>query len=74
MSKEVISIKIRKGLKEEVKRLGIDIGRVVEEALEEEICRAKMEGFRMLLDKGMKAIDLSIEEWVNVVRESRLDR
>lgn len=73
MSTVVLSVRIRRELKEEVERLGIDVRSVVERALEEEIRRVKISRFKRLLDEAMKAMDVSIKEWVETVREVRAE-
>jgi len=73
-STAVLSVRIRRKLKEEAERLGIDIKSVVEKALEEEIKRVKLEGFRKLLEEGLKNMGVSVDEWVKAVKESRLER
>lgn len=70
----VLSVRVRRELKEEAERLGIDLRRVVERALEEEIRRVRAERFKGVLERGLKAIDLTPEEWVKAVKESRRER
>ncbi|ADM27744.1 conserved hypothetical protein [Ignisphaera aggregans DSM 17230] len=74
MSTEVLSVRIRRELKEEAERLGIDVKSVVERALEAEIRRVRKQRFKALLDEGLKSIGLTAEEWVEAVRETRLER
>lgn len=74
MSAEVLSIRIRKGLKDEAQRLNINIKEVVERALEEEVKRVKEAMLRELLDKALNSINISVEEWVKAIRESREER
>ncbi|AEM39060.1 hypothetical protein Pyrfu_1198 [Pyrolobus fumarii 1A] len=68
----VLSVRIRRELKEEAEKLGIDIRSVVERALEEAIRREKI---RRLLSAAREAVrELSrveLEEWVAAVREAR---
>jgi post-segregation antitoxin (ccd killing protein) len=70
----VLSVRVRRELKEEAERLGINIREVVERALEEEIRRVKMERLKTVIGETLKAMDVSVEEWVEAVRESRLER
>jgi post-segregation antitoxin (ccd killing protein) len=70
----VLSVRVRRELKEEAERLGINIREVVERALEEEIRRVKMERLKMVIGETLKAMDVGVEEWVEAVRESRLER
>ena len=71
MSTAVLSVRIRRELKEEVERLGIDVRSVVEKALEEEVRRAKRERFRRLLEQALESMDVTVEECVQAVREAR---
>ncbi|RLG46825.1 MAG: DUF4145 domain-containing protein [Thermoproteota archaeon] len=71
---EVLSVRVRRGLKREAEELGIDIRRVVEEALRREILKARQERFRGVLERALKGMHLSEEEWVLAVRESRRER
>ena len=70
----VISVRVRRELKEEAERLGIDLRKVVERALSEEISRVKAEMFKHVLEEGLKALDVDSEEWVEAVKESRRER
>ena len=74
MSTTVISVRVRKELKEEAIKLGINLKEAVERALEEEIRRAKMERMRKLIDEALKSMDLNEEEWAKSVKETRLER
>lgn len=74
MSTVVLSVRIGRELKEEVERLGIDVRSVVERALREEVLKKRRERFRKILENALKDMDISVEEWVRVVRESRRGR
>ncbi len=74
MGSTVLSVRIRKELKEEAERLGIDIRAVIERALEEEIKRIRMEKLSKLIDEAMKSMNMSVDEWVRLVKESRMER
>lgn len=68
----VISVRVRRELKEKAKQLGIDIREVVERALEEEIRRREEEELARSLEELRKALSgISEEEWVKAIRESR---
>ncbi|BEP18344.1 type II toxin-antitoxin system CcdA family antitoxin [Pyrofollis japonicus] len=69
-----MSVRVSRRLKEEAERLGIDIRRVVEKALEEEVRRAKMERFRRLMKEALESMDVSEEEWVKTIRGIREER
>ncbi len=68
----VLSVRIRRELKEEAEKLGIDIRGVIEKALEEAIRRERI---RRLVSAAREAArELSrveLEEWVAAVREAR---
>jgi len=70
----VLSVRVRRELKEEAEELGIDIRGVVEKALREEVLKVKRERFKRLLEKALKSMDVSVEEWVEAVKESRRER
>jgi post-segregation antitoxin (ccd killing protein) len=70
----VLSVRVRRELKEEAERLGINIREVVERALEEEIRRVKMERLKTVIGEALKAMDVGVKEWVEAIRESRLER
>jgi len=74
MSTEVLSIRVRRGLKEEAEKLGIDIKAVMERALEEEIRRARRARFKAVIEEALESMDISLEEWIKTVRESRAER
>ena len=71
---EILSVRIRRELKEEARRLGIDLRRVVERAIEEEILRAKKRRLRELLRKALESAEITEEEWVEAVKEARAER
>jgi len=70
----VLSVRVRRELKEEAERLGVDLRAVVEKALEEEIRRARMQRLRVLVGEALDAMNPAVEEWVRVVRETRRER
>jgi len=74
MRTAVLSVRIRRELREEAERLGVNIREVVERALEEEVKRVKMEMLRSLFEEALKSMNLSVEDWVTAVKESRLER
>jgi post-segregation antitoxin (ccd killing protein) len=74
LSTAVLSVRVRKELKEEAEKLGINLKEVIEKALKAEIERAKMERMKSLIGEALRSMDLKEEEWVKAVRESRLER
>ena len=74
MSTEVLSIRIRKDLKREAQKLGINIREVVEKALEKEIREAKKKMLREIIEKGLESMNVRVDEWIRDVKESRRER
>ncbi|MEM0308978.1 MAG: type II toxin-antitoxin system CcdA family antitoxin [Thermofilaceae archaeon] len=67
-----VSTKVRRELKEEAEKLGINVSMVLRKALEEEVRKRrqqklleKLEAFRDVLDR------IEVEELVRLVREDR---
>ena len=71
MPTTVLSVRVRKELKEEAERLGIDIRAVIERALEDEVRRRKAKIFEERLAKALSNMNVSEEEWVRAVKETR---
>ncbi|MDT7892603.1 MAG: type II toxin-antitoxin system CcdA family antitoxin [Thermoproteota archaeon] len=72
---DVLSVRVNKELKKKAKELGINIREVVEKALENAIKEKEKEeikGIAMKIKELMK--DVSEEDWVRAVRESRDER
>ena len=75
MSTVVLSVRVRRELKEEVERLGIDVRKVVESSLEKAVMEAKRKRVEVLFRQlGDELADIGEEEWVRLVRESRRGR
>ncbi|WP_369610266.1 type II toxin-antitoxin system CcdA family antitoxin [Sulfurisphaera javensis] len=75
MSTEVLSIRIKKELKEKAEKLGINIREVVEKALEEEIKRREEEKIREVAKEIIENMkDVTVNEWIKIVRENRSER
>ncbi len=74
MTTTVLSIRVRKEIVEEARKLGVDLRRTIEEALIAEIRRRKIEELEKAIMKGLKAMEkVSDEEWVKTVKEVRLE-
>ncbi|BBD72372.1 VapB-type antitoxin [Sulfodiicoccus acidiphilus] len=72
---DVISVRVKKELKKKAEELGINIREVVEKALEESIMEKEKEELRdmaMKIKELMK--DVSEDDWIRAVRESRDER
>ena len=74
MTTTVLSVRVRKEIVEEARKLGVDLRKTVEEALIAEIRRRKIEELEKAVMKGLKAMEkVSDEEWVKTVKEVRLE-
>ena len=68
----VVSVRVRRELKEEAEKLGIDIRSVVERALEEAVRREKLRRLLGAIRAAARELDrVSLEEWVAAVREAK---
>jgi len=75
LSTVVLSVRVRRELKEEAEKLNIDVRKVVEEALEKAIERAKREKLRKTLKNFSKSFgEMGVEELVRIIRECRESR
>ncbi len=74
MSTVVLSVRVKRELKEEAERLGIDVRSIVEKALIEEISRIKKMRFKKLLREVLKNMNISVDEWIEAVKEERRER
>jgi len=67
-----VSTKVRKELRDEAKKLGINISEVLRRALEEEIKRRKIKLLKKKLENLKNALDkIDINRIVNHIREDR---
>lgn len=75
MSTAVLSVRVRRELKEEAEALGLDVKSIVERALEEEVDKRRLQESRELAAEALDAMsEVSVEEWVRAVRETRHER
>ncbi len=71
----VISVRVKRELKEEAEKLNVDLRSVVEKALEEEILRRRAELLKSKIDETLNAMkNLTVEDWVKAVKETRRER
>ena len=71
----VVSVRVRRELKEEAERLGIDLRRLVEETLKKEVERRRRARFEEAVDTIVQGMNpVSEEEFMKVVREWRRKR
>ncbi len=73
MKTEVLSIRVRRDLKEEAEGLGIDIRKTLEEILEEMVA-AKKQKSSSVAKELHKLMNVTTEEWLDGVRASREER
>ncbi|AKA74415.2 DUF4145 domain-containing protein [Saccharolobus solfataricus] len=72
---DVISVRVKKELKKKAEELGINVREVVEKALEEAIREKEKEELKDMTMKIKELMrDVSEDDWVSTVRESRDER
>ncbi|MCH4816222.1 MAG: type II toxin-antitoxin system CcdA family antitoxin [Saccharolobus sp.] len=72
---DVISVRVKKELKKKAEELGINIREVVEKALEKAIREKEKEELKDMAMKIKELMrDVSEDDWVSTVRESRDER
>lgn len=72
---DVISVRVKKELKKKAEELGINIREVIEKALEESIKEKEKEELRDMTMKIKELMrDVSEDDWIRAVRESRDER
>jgi len=75
MSTKVLSVRVRRELKEEAERMGINIKEVVERALEKAIFERREELLRRSLKEFRESMEgLPEAEWVKAIRKTREER
>jgi plasmid maintenance system antidote protein VapI len=70
MTTEVLSVRVKKSLKDEAEKLGIDLKVAVEELLEELVAEKKAKA-QQVAKQLRDLMDVTPEEWVNDVRATR---
>lgn len=70
MATEVLSVRVKKNLKDEAEKLGIDLKKAVEERLEELVAEKKTKAQQVAKQLSC-LMDVTPEEWVNDVRATR---
>ena len=67
---EVLSVRVKKGLKQEAEKLGVDLRVVIEATLEEVVAEKKTHAQKIANE--LKALmDVNPQEWANDVRATR---
>ncbi len=69
---EVVSIRIRKSLKREAKRLNINLKKALEDIIQEQ-AKVNKRKANNIAKKLRRSLNLSVNEWVNDVKETRLE-
>jgi plasmid maintenance system antidote protein VapI len=67
---EVLSVRVKKSLKQEAEKLGVDL-KVAVEGLLEELVAEKKANAKKLAKELRDIMDVKPEEWVNDVRATR---
>lgn len=70
MKTEVLSVRVKKSLKDEAEKLGVDLRMAVEGLLEELVAEKKAEA-QKLAKELRDLMDVKPEEWVDDVRATR---
>jgi len=71
----VISVRIKRDLKQEAQELGINIRDVLEKALSEELDRKRREEFKNVVQDVLECMsDIGVEEFSKEIKESRRKR
>jgi antitoxin component of RelBE/YafQ-DinJ toxin-antitoxin module len=70
VSTEVLSVRVKKSLKDEAERLGVDIKVAVEELLEELVAEKKAKAQKVAAELR-NLMNVKPEEWVNDVKATR---
>ena len=71
METEVLSIRVKKSLKHEAERMGIDIKAAVEERLQELVEEKKAKAKKRAEELKKLMPDVTVEDWVRDVEETR---
>jgi hypothetical protein len=67
---EVLSVRVKKSLKDEAEKLGVDLKMAVEQLLEELVAEKKAKAQKIARElSGL--MDVNAEEWVNDVKATR---
>lgn len=70
MKTEVLSIRVKKGLKEEADKLGINVKDIIEQLLEKEIEAKKSKAKKISFELN-RLMNVTAKEWVNDTRKIR---
>jgi len=67
---EVSSVRVKKNLKDEAEKLGVDLKTAVEQALEEVVSEKKKKAQQVAKELS-SLMDVNAEEWVNDAKATR---
>ena len=67
---EVLSVRVKKSLKDEAEKLGVDLKVAVEQTLEELVAEKKKKAQKVAKELS-SLMDVKAEEWVNDVKATR---
>ena len=70
MTTEVLSVRVKKSLKDEAEKLGVDLRIAVEELLEELVAEKRAKA-QQVAKQLRDLMDVTPEEWLNDVRATR---
>ena len=73
METEVLSVRVKKSLKNEAERMGIDIKAAVEQRLEELVAEKKAKA-KKRAEELRKIMHVTEEEWIQDVKATRQER
>jgi antitoxin component of RelBE/YafQ-DinJ toxin-antitoxin module len=68
---EVLSVRVKKSLKDEAEKMGVDLKAAVEGLLEELVAEKKAKAVKRAEDLRRSMGDVTVEEWVKDVKETR---
>jgi hypothetical protein len=71
METEVLSVRVKKSLKKEAERMGIDVKAAVEELLEELVAEKKAKALKRAEELRRAMRGVTVEDWVRDVKETR---
>ncbi len=71
MKTEVLSVRVKKHLKDEAERMGIDVKAAVEQLLEELVSEKKNKAKRRAEELRRAMGNITVEEWVRDIKETR---
>ena len=67
---EVLSVRVKKSLKDEAEKLGVDLRVAVEQTLEQLVAEKKKKAQKIAKELS-SLMDVNAEEWVNDVKATR---